>query len=635
MDGTCTRARILVGSRTFGAVVRRTRVVRHTPWLMCGFAGEIAQGRAADAEAVVRMAAVLEPRGPDGSGSWSRGRVALAHRRLKIIDLSEAGSQPMIDEELGLAIVFNGCIYNHRELRAELEGAGYRFFSSSDTEVLLKAYHRWGPEFVQELKGMFAFAIHEIATGRTMLARDRLGIKPLYLALVDGALRFASTPQALIAGGGIDVSIDRHALHHYLTWHAVVPPPRTILSGVRKLSPGSYMLVEADGRRRRHSYWLPDFSRDPADEHMGETDWRDAVIGTLREAVRRRMVSDVPVGVLLSGGLDSSLIVALLAEAGVSDLSTFNIGFEEVGGRKGDEYSYAELVARRFGTKHRRIEIGAERMLPALDGAIAAMSEPMVSHDAVAFYLLAEEVRKHVKVVQSGQGADEVFAGYHWYATVDEATDDEDDDGFEAYSDAFFDRPHSEMEDYVQSGYRLRGDPSSDFVREHFARPGAEEPVDKALRIDTEVMLVDDPVKRVDNMTMAWGLEARVPFLDHELVELAARCPPELKLDQEGKGVLKDAGRHLLPAEVVDRPKGYFPVPALSHLEGPFLELVCDAVTSQRARDRGLFEPEAVERLLHEPNEHMTPLDGNKLWQLGLLELWLEGIESAAASAGP
>ncbi len=241
-------------------------------------------------------------------------------------------------------------------------------------------------------------------------------------------------------------------------------------------------------------------------------------------------------------------------------------------------------------------------------------------------------MRKHVKVVQSGQGADEVFAGYHWYATVDEATDDEDDDGFEAYS-TFFDRP--QMQDYVQSGYRLRGDPSSDCPQSALARPGAEEPVDKALRIDTEVMLVDDPVKRVDNMTMAWGLEARVPFLDHELVELAARCPPELKLDQEGKGVLKDAG----PASLLRRggrpPQGYFPVPALSHLEGPFLELVCDAVTSQRARDRGLFEPEAVERLLHEPNEHMTPLDGNKLWQLGLLELWLEGIESAAASAGP
>jgi asparagine synthase (glutamine-hydrolysing) len=223
-----------------------------------------------------------------------------------------------------------------------------------------------------------------------------------------------------------------------------------------------------------------------------------------------------------------------------------------------------------------------------------------------------------------------VFAGYHWYATIDEATGDD----VEAYSDAFFDRPHSEMERFVRPGYRLADDPSGAFVERHFARPGAEEAVDKALRIDTEVMLVDDPVKRVDNMTMAWGLEARVPFLDHELVELAASCPPELKLGQEGKGVLKDAARGLIPDEIIDRPKGYFPVPALNHLEGPFLELVRDALHSQAARDRGLFEAEAVERLLREPNEHMTPLDGNVLWQLGLLELWLQRVDAEAAESG-
>ena len=218
---------------------------------MCGFAGEIAAGRPADREAVERMAARLADRGPDGAGSWTSENVALAHRRLKIIDLSERGSQPMVDDELGLAVVFNGCIYNHRELRSELEAAGYSFRSTSDTEVLLKGYHRWGPEFLQRLSGMFAFALHEIRGGRTMLARDRLGIKPLYFAESRGAFRFASTPQALIAGGGVDVSIDRHALHHYLTWHAVVPPPRTILAGVRKLAPGSYTMVEADGRRGR------------------------------------------------------------------------------------------------------------------------------------------------------------------------------------------------------------------------------------------------------------------------------------------------------------------------------------------------------------------------------------------------
>jgi asparagine synthase (glutamine-hydrolysing) len=573
------------------------------------------------------MAARTAARGPDGSGAWTAGRVALAHRRLKVIDLSEAGRQPMVDEELGLAIVFNGCIYNHRELRRELEGAGYRFFSASDTEVLLKAYDRWGPELVQRLHGMFAFAIVEIESGRAMLARDRLGIKPLYFAALGDRFRFASTPQALIAGGGVDVSVDPHALHHYLTWHAVVPPPRTILAGVRKLAPGSYTLIEPDGRRRAHSYWSPDFRRDPEREHLAPADWRREVLAALRRAVERRMVADVPVGVLLSGGLDSTLIVALLAEAGHEDIETFNVGFESVGGREGDEFAYAELAAREFGTRHHRIEVDSQRMLPALERAIGAMSEPMVSHDAPAFYLLAEEVHRHVKVVQSGQGADEVFAGYHSYSTIDEATGDD----VEAYADAFFDRPHSAMERFVRPAHRLAADPSSAFVERHFARPGAEEAVDKALRIDTEVMLVDDPVKRVDNMTMAWGLEARVPFLDHELVELAAACPPELKLGQEGKGVLKDAARGLVPDEIIDRPKGYFPVPALNHLEGPFLELVRDALHSEHARE--LFEPAAIETLVAEPNEHMTPLDGNVLWQLGLLELWLQGIDAEAAAA--
>jgi asparagine synthase (glutamine-hydrolysing) len=362
---------------------------------------------------------------------------------------------------------------------------------------------------------------------------------------------------------------------------------------------------------------------------MDAEDWRREVLAALRRAVERRMVSDVPVGVLLSGGLDSTLIVALLAELGHRGIETFNIGFESVGGREGDEFGYAELAAREYGTEHHRIEVDSRRMLPALERAIGAMSEPMVSHDAAAFYLLAEEVHKHVKVVQSGQGADEVFAGYHWYATIDEASGED----ATAYADAFFDRPHSEMERFVRPEFRLARDPSSAFVERHFAQPGAEEAVDKALRIDTEVMLVDDPVKRVDNMTMAWGLEARVPFLDHELVELAAACPPELKLGQEGKGVLKDAARGIVPDAIIDRPKGYFPVPALNHLEGPFLELVRDALHSPRARDRGLFEPEAVAMLLREPNEHMTPLDGNVLWQLGLLELWLERLEAEAAAA--
>ncbi len=292
---------------------------------------------------------------------------------------------------------------------------------------------------------------------------------------------------------------------------------------------------------------------------------------------------------------------------------------------------YSDIIAERFGTDHHQIRIDTDRMLPALDGAIGAMSEPMVSHDCVAFYLLSQEVAKHVKVVQSGQGADEVFAGYHWYPPMADATSL--DGAVTRYRNAFFDRDPDGIADLVTADYLAEGDPSGDLVRAHFASPGAETGIDRALRLDTTVMLVDDPVKRVDNMTMAWGLEGRVPFLDHELVELAATCPPELKVAHEGKGVLKQAARRVIPAEVIDRPKGYFPVPALTHLEGPYLDLVRDALYAPAAKERGLFRPDAVERLLADPNGRLTPLRGNELWQLALLELWLQrhGINGAAA----
>jgi asparagine synthase (glutamine-hydrolysing) len=579
------------------------------------------------------MAEVMVPRGPDSAGVWSQGRVALGHRRLKIIDLSEAGAQPMVDAELGLTIAWNGCIYNYEQLRDELSGHGYQFFSHSDTEVLLKGYHHWGDRFVDHLKGMFAFAIVERDSGRVLLGRDRLGIKPLYLTRTADRVRFASSLPALLAGGEVDTRIDPVALHHYMTFHSVVPAPRTILRGVEKLPPASLTAIEPDGRITTTTYWEPDFSRREERAGWSEKDWEDAVLESLRVAVKRRLVADVPVGCLLSGGVDSSLIVGLLAEAGQHGLATFSIGFESVGGVAGDEFKYSDIIADRFGTDHHQIRIGTERMLPALGGAIGAMSEPMVSHDCVAFYLLSQEVAKHVKVVQSGQGADEVFAGYHWYPPMGEPAAASVEGSVASYRAAFFDRDRDGCADIVSPGYLAADDPSELFVTEHFARPGAQTGVDRALRLDTTVMLVDDPVKRVDNMTMAWGLEGRVPFLDHELVELAATCPPQLKTAHDGKGVLKQAARQVIPSEVIDRPKGYFPVPALTHLEGPYLELVRDALYAPAAKERGLFRPDAVERLLADPNGRLTPLRGNELWQIALLELWLQrhGINGPAA----
>jgi asparagine synthase (glutamine-hydrolysing) len=333
------------------------------------------------------------------------------------------------------------------------------------------------------------------------------------------------------------------------------------------------------------------------------------------------MVADVPVGVLLSGGVDSSLLVGLLADEGQNGLNTFSVGFESAGGEKGDEFFYSDIIAERFTTDHHKIFVKSARLLDNLPGCIAAMSEPMVSYDNIGFYLLSQEVAKHVKVVQSGQGADEVFGGYHWYRELLDSTSPVDD-----YCRSFFDRDHDEFSRMVRSDL-VHDDFSRAYVDEFFCRPGATHPVAKALRLDTTVMLVDDPVKRVDNMTMAASLEARVPFLDHELVELAGRMPTEIKVGQSGKWILKEAARQVVPESVIDRPKGYFPVPALKHIEGVYLDLVRRYLTNDAARRRGLYQQDYIDSLLAEPQAHLTRLRGSKLWQAALLEMWLQTHE--------
>ncbi|NLT29979.1 MAG: N-acetylglutaminylglutamine amidotransferase [Propionibacterium sp.] len=601
---------------------------------MSGIAGEIAYNRTADLAAVVTMTEQLAPRGPDGQGVWSHDAIALGHRRLALIDPSAAAAQPMHHVDHGLSIVLDGSIYNHHELRDELAAKGHRFTSTGDTEVIARGWLEWGEAVFERLQGIFACAIAERDTGALTLVRDRVGVKPLYWAEVDGALRFASSLPALVRAGGVDTSIDTEALHSYMTFHAVVPSPRTILAGVRRISPATILRIEADGRRSERSYWAPSFARDPQHADWSETDWQDATLDALRTAVQRNLVADVPVGSLLSGGLDSSLIVGLLAEAGHTDLKTFSIGFEAAGGEEGDEFTYSDIIAEHYGTDHQQIRVDSARMLPALTDAIGAMSEPMVSHDAIAFFLLSQEVSRHVKVVQSGQGADEMFAGYHWYPPLAEVADGDVDGALATYRKAFFDRGHDELAELLAPEWMAGTDVSGDFARAHFAAAGADTATDRALRLDTTVMAVDDPVKRVDNMTMAWGLEGRMPFLDHELVQLAASCPPGLKTAHGGKGVLKEAARKVIPAAVIDRPKGYFPVPALKHLQGEYLDMVGDALHSRAATGRGLFRTEAVERLLAAPNEKLTVLRGNQLWQIGLLELWLQQHVDAAGGAG-
>ncbi len=596
---------------------------------MCGICGELrVDGGPHDGGALGPMLAKLERRGPDHEGRWVRGAIALGHRRLSVIDLSDASNQPWVDEALGLALVFNGAIYNYKELRAELKQQGYGFVSDGDTEVVLKAYAAWGEAFVSRLHGMFAIALWDAGQRQLVVARDRFGIKPLYYSQTRDRFRFASSSQALLAAGDVDTGIDSVALHHHFTLHAVVPAPRTLLRGVRKLPPAHVMVVNETGHDRVFPYWQLDAASPAAPR--SENEWLEATRAALVKAVqRRRVIADVPVGVLLSGGLDSSLLVALLAEHGGSDLLTFSVGFEDHPDERGSEFEFSDAVAERYGTRHHKIHVPNHEVLDRLPEAIDHMAEPMVGQDAVAFYLLSERVSRHVKVVQSGQGADEVFAGYFWYPHMHQARGTH----LERFAPFYFDRDHDEYLAMVSEQY---GGPdyTAALVEDRLAAVNSDQYLNRVLHLDVTTLIVDDPVKRVDNMTMAWGLEARVPFLDHELVQTVIGMPAELKLRQQGKYPLKEIARGLLPDAVIDRPKAAFPVPALKYVRGEFLAFMRDILHSRACRERGIYREAYVRALLADPEHQFTRLQGSKLWHLAALEFWLQrNVDSAGAAA--
>lgn len=587
---------------------------------MCGLFGALSfDGNAINSEHAERMSERVARRGPDDKGEFFDGPVMLGHRRLSIIDLSPAGHQPMQDSSGRYAIVFNGTIYNYPELREILIGKGYRFNSHSDTEVIINAYACWGDDCVERLHGMFAFAIWDSQQQNLFLARDRMGIKPLYYAVSPAGFYFASNPQALLATGLFATDIDPVGLHHQLSLHAVIPAPRTLIKSIRKCRPAYSMRITRDGKISEQRYWSLRASR-PA-EPLTADEWNDAIHDSLMQAVKKRLtIADVPVGVLLSGGLDSSLLVALLAEAGQHDIRTFSIGFEDQPEERGNEFEFSDPVAQRYATDHQKFLIPNDEVLTRLPEAVAAMAEPMVGQDAVAFYLLSEQVSKSVKVVQSGQGADEVFAGYFWYAQMWAA---QDEPILPRFANRYVDRDHDEFCDSVAAAYRGE-DHTAQLIEDNLNTEQADSFLDAVLRFDVTTLIVDDPVKRVDNMTMAWGLEARVPFLDHQLVELAASCPPELKLKHQGKGVLKEIARGRIPDAVIDRPKGYFPMPALKYVRGNFYQFMSDTLNSRRSLERGLFNRSYIDRLLAEPEQHFTRLNGSKLWHSALLEYWLQ-----------
>ena len=582
---------------------------------MCGIAGILNfNSQQPSLSDMKKMLAVLAVRGPDDSGTWGEQEVLLGHRRLAVIDLSNQAHQPMVDD--ATALIFNGTIYNHLELRKELQAKGFVFKSHSDTEVIAKAYQAWGLECVPKLSGMFAFALWDRATKLLHLVRDRFGIKPLYYSKQNDCLIFASNPQAIIKSGKISSQLDLEALHFHFSLHAVVPAPRTILRQIRKVKPAHILSFNMDKSSEKR-YW----QLNSLEVKRDDLEWQQLTLNTLRQAVKRRIQNaDVPVGVLLSGGLDSSILVGLLAEQGVKNLQTFSVGFEDDVNEKGNEFTYSDCVAQKFQTQHHKISVANREVLKKLPDAIANMAEPMFGQDAVAFYLLSEQVSKHVKVVQSGQGADEVFAGYFWYQKM-LTTSSNIDQQWKQFHYNYVDRDHYEMTTMLQKPVP---NITQQWLKQQFSNILADSFLAKVLNLDVCNLIVDDPVKRVDNMTMAWGLEARVPFLDHQLVELVATMPDRLKLAQGGKGILKTVARGIIPDIIIDRPKAYFPMPALKYIRGDFLIWIKEILLSNTARQRGLYQPKYVEKLLSQPTEHFTRINGSKLWHLALTEAWLQ-----------
>jgi asparagine synthase (glutamine-hydrolysing) len=407
----------------------------------------------------------------------------------------------------------------------------------------------------------------------------------------------------------------------------VVPAPRTILNGIRKLGPAQRMTIDLTKQTQNsENYWQLKAQRPEKNGQeliYTEQQWINKTREALWQAVDlQRHASDVPIGVLLSGGLDSSLLVAILAQLGGTSIESFSICFEEFAGVKADEFEFSDLIAQQFQTKHHRYLVPYSEMLSNLRPTTLFMSEPMVSTDVTAFFLLAERVSKQVKVVMSGQGADEVMGGYFWYPRMMQ----ESGEYLERFDKHYLDRNHGEYLSMIAQSFH----PSQqqDFTRQHAEKqlhsPLATSFMDAVFRWDVSELIVDDPVKRVDNMTMAWGLEARVPFLDETFVELAMQVPPEIKLKQEGKYPLKALARRLIPDSIIDRPKGYFPVPVLRYVQGPYFDFMKEVLYSPECRRRGLYNFDYIDKLIVHSQSHFTPIQGNKLWHLALLKTWLQ-----------
>ncbi|MBD3389243.1 MAG: asparagine synthase (glutamine-hydrolyzing) [Candidatus Altiarchaeales archaeon] len=605
---------------------------------MCGIAGLCGFGGGVDSQAVRGMTGLIRHRGPDDSGFYDDEHVALGHRRLSIVDL-ESGRQPIHNEDESVWIVYNGETYNHATLRGELESRGHRYYTDSDTETLVHAYEEWGIGFINRLDGMFGFALWDSNKKELYLARDGVGIKPLYYAEVGDALVFASEIKSILLYPGFRREVDGSALIDYLVYR-YVPAPKTIYEGVMKLLPGHYMKV-CPGGVEVSRYWDVDLSsKDASGDITGE------IIKRLRDSVENRLMSDVPLGAFLSGGVDSSAIVGLMSQLMGEPVKTFSVGFGVGGGV--DEVTYAKIVAEAFGTEHHEL-IVESNSLDLLPEIVWHFDEPLGDSAAVPTHILSEFARKRVKVVLTGEGADELFAGYGRYKAVminrrfsrvyDLLPGMFKDNimpgvvGFMPRSKArrFFERSLENMEDrYVDwisvfnreemgelTGRELdEGAYSSSVYSQHFRNAGDSDLLKQMLYADSKVWLPDDLLMKVDKMTMANSLEARVPFLDHELLDYAFSVPSRMKLKgMVEKHVFKEAARDIVPSRICERKKHGFDVPLDNWFDEEFSR-VSDYLLTE---ERGWMKIDYVKHILEHRRERNYR---DQIWSLLSLELW-------------
>ena len=583
---------------------------------MCGICGEFKFNKSQfDDIKLTKLMNSIANRGNDSKGTYKEKNIFLGHHRLSIIDTSDKSNQPMKINDL--VIIFNGVIYNYKELRKNLITKGHFFNSSGDTEVIIRLYIEYGSECVNYLDGVFSFAIYDTKKNNLFLARDRIGIKPLYYTLDNNEFRFSSSMNGLI-NKNEKPQINPIALHYQFTLHSVVPAPHTIISGIHKLEPGHTLKITQSGESYLNKYF--DINEVEIKNHK-EQEITEHSTYLLKKAVEKRLnIADVPVGILLSGGLDSSLITAL-AKKFKEQIDTYSIGFNTVNEEVGNEFYYSDLVAKDFKTSHVKYKINDDELFNNLDLVISNMSEPMFSQDSSAFFLLSNRVSKNNKVVLSGQGADEVFGGYFWYKQI---MNEKSLNEIDTLSKYYFDRSFHNYKNIVNNKYVYSNYVHNDISRAMNEMSPTLSTLDKVFRLELSMFIIDDPVKRVDNMTMSHALEARVPFLDIDLITYMLSIKGSDKIKHTSKYYLKKLSESFLKKEIIYRDKFYFPVPPLKIIEGKFYHYCKKVLNTDAALNRDIYNRKYIDRLLDEPNTNYTNLNGNELWHFTLLERWLQ-----------